>query len=60
MRRIVYLLLVAGLLSVPTAGITGCGGTESGTQQITQKASPDPETAEPSPKAAKPRKGSRW
>ena len=45
MQRIVLLLLYAGLLWVPTAGITGCGGTESGTQQITQKASPDPETA---------------
>jgi hypothetical protein len=59
MRRIVHLLLIVGLLCVPTAGITGCGGTESGTQQITQKASPDPETAETGPKTGKPRKGSR-
>ncbi len=45
MRRIVLLLLALGLLSIPTVGVTGCGGgTETGTHQISEKATPDPET----------------
>jgi len=59
MQRIVYLLLLFRLLFIPTAGITGCGGTESGTQQNSEKAQPDPETLNPEPKSGKQPEGSR-
>jgi hypothetical protein len=46
MRRItVSVLLVGLLLSSSTAGLIGCGGSEAGTQQISEKAAPDPELA---------------
>ncbi len=43
MRKMLACLLSMGLLSFAVAAFTGCGGTESGTKQISEKAGPDPE-----------------
>ena len=52
MRRIITVFVFPGLMWLPTAGITGCGGTESGTQQISQKAAPTRKPPTPMSKSA--------
>ena len=43
MRRVIVSTLILGLLSFSAVGLSGCGGGEGGTQQISEKSSPDPE-----------------
>ena len=43
MRRIVITGLFVLLLPLPFISLLGCGGSESGTQQISEKTSPDAE-----------------
>ena len=45
MSRLLAFPLILGLLAFSVVGFFGCGGgTESGTQQISEKAAPDPES----------------
>jgi len=54
MRQIVHVALMLSFFSCFFVGVGGCGGTESGTQQITKKADPDPELNQEKTKPGRP------
>lgn len=59
MRRIFPPMLILGLLCLVVGGVAGCGGTESGTTQISEKFAPDPELNAKASKSAKPGRSPR-
>jgi len=54
MRRIVLFSLMVGVVSLSVTGLSGCGGSESGTQQITEKLPDNPEAVAGKGAAKKP------